>query len=250
MAQALDEIGTAVPLDRHRRIRFVLPLAEVQGAPANQQRALVVGEAQFVRPVGLVHGRGRFQEGKDRVGIFSRDPCIARKRHGRIEQFAVARLTRVQHRIELIGGPRTDPVFAIRRNIGCEQCPKGRIHLETATELPGTRIGVTGNAIPCPREILASLEHIRIGRRCNSRRPGNLLRLGHALRTRCPHPRAGRQHHAEYDDGGLEHPQTGHHRSPSNSVGCCRRAASGASLSPQETDRLAPAAKQGRQPLR
>ena len=53
MAEALDQIGAAIPFGRLAGIRLVLALAEVERAPAQDQLAIVIGEAEVVLPVPL-----------------------------------------------------------------------------------------------------------------------------------------------------------------------------------------------------
>ena len=69
MAQALHQVGAAIPLGALIRVGAELTLPEVEGAPADQQIALVVGESQFMRPVFLAHRRHRLQVGEEGVRV-------------------------------------------------------------------------------------------------------------------------------------------------------------------------------------
>jgi hypothetical protein len=51
VAEALDEIGAAVPLLRLLRVGLVFAFLEVERAPADQELALVERKAKLVRPV-------------------------------------------------------------------------------------------------------------------------------------------------------------------------------------------------------
>ena len=64
VAQAIDEVGTAVPLCVARGIRLVGNRAEVQRTPHRQRGLRLVRKAYGGRQVGLCHGRQAFKVGQ------------------------------------------------------------------------------------------------------------------------------------------------------------------------------------------
>src|SRR5271156_6113309 len=108
MPEPLDEIGSTVPLCRLVLVRLVLAFFEKESAPAQDQRAVVEGESQIVRAVALPDRRGGLQIGEDRIAVWPRDLGVGTERHRRIKQAAVWKASRMQHRVELVRGPRSD----------------------------------------------------------------------------------------------------------------------------------------------
>src|ERR1700685_351695 len=101
------------------RVRLVLAFFEKERAPAQDQRAVIEGESQVVRAVALPDRRDGLQIGEDRVAVWPRDLGVGTKRHRRIKEAAVWKASGMQHRVELVRGPRSDPRLAIRRDVGC-----------------------------------------------------------------------------------------------------------------------------------
>ena len=89
VAEAVDEIGAAVPLGRLGRRRLELAgWKNSRFQPLTSERKLS-GKGRSVGRRVLVHGRHGLQEGEDRVRVRARDAREVRVGHGRIELLAM-----------------------------------------------------------------------------------------------------------------------------------------------------------------
>jgi hypothetical protein len=209
VAEALHQIGAAIPLIGFCGIRFVLALGEEQSPPADNQRAVVIGKPQIMRLVLQLHGRHRLHEGEDRVAVGPGDLGVGAERHCRIQQAAVRKASRVQRRIELIRGPFADAGVSIGRDIRGIERAERRGHRASTREQLAARCCVAGDAVAGLREIFSARDDRRLV-------AGGGLALGGGLRC---------GHHEECQRS--EHCRTsefvevrGHRDLPLNSVRC------------------------------
>ena len=146
--QALYQVRATVPLRRLLGIGLVFALVEVQCAPAGQQFALAVGEAQLMGPIALAHRCQRFQIGKDGVRIGARHPGIAGEGKRRVEQRFILGLPRVHGAVEVRRGPFADAGLRVGRDVRrinrAERCRHGQA---TGELLPAAG-RVAGDAVP------------------------------------------------------------------------------------------------------
>ena len=155
MAEAFDQIGAAVPLRRFGRIGLVLAFLEEQRAPAEDQRAVVEGKVQIVRPVDLLHRRDRAQIGIDRVAVLARHLGVGGERHRRIDQPAVGETPVMHHLVELVGRPHPDAGLRIGRDVGGVERAERRLHRQAAGKGLAFARGVAGDAVAGAREVFA-----------------------------------------------------------------------------------------------
>ena len=155
MPKPLDEISSPVPLRRLARVRLVLAFFEKERAPAQDQRAVIEGELQIVRAVGLPNGRDGLQIGEDRIAVWTSDLGVGTERHRRIKKAAVWKASRMHRRVKLIQGPCSDTRLAIRRDVGCVERPERRRHRQASGEEFAFGGSVAGDAVASPGQIFA-----------------------------------------------------------------------------------------------
>ena len=164
MAEALDKIGAAVPFAGLGGIRLELARGKIQRAPAEDQRAIVVGKTKIVRAVGGSHRTDRHQVGEDRVAVLARDLRVRAEWHRRVEQSAVRVASGVERPVELVRRPGTDSGLGIGRDVRGVERAERRRHRAPAGEKRLFRRGVAGDAIAGPGEIFAARDERGIRR--------------------------------------------------------------------------------------
>ncbi len=94
------------------------------------------------------------------------DPRERGIRHRRIERGTVFPHALAHRVVELFEGVPADAVFFIRRDIGGVDGADRRLHRQTAGErFPCFAVGVAGDTVPRPRQILPLLNQIAVRRR-------------------------------------------------------------------------------------
>ena len=168
VAQAFHQIAAAL---QHRvNLRVGDKVARRRGEdaaperqrPAHRQRPWDVGvlvgdihRLHAVHKVGVHGAHVRFADPRER-GI----------RHRRIERGTVFPHALAHRVVELFEGVPADAVFFIRRDIGGVDGADRRLHRQTAGErFPCFAVGVAGDTVPRPRQILPLLNQIAVRRR-------------------------------------------------------------------------------------
>ncbi|VFT75086.1 Uncharacterised protein [Klebsiella aerogenes] len=168
VAQAFHQIAAAL---QHRvNLRVGDKVARRRGedaAPESQRPA----HRQRPRDVGvLVGGIHRFHA-MHKVGVHGAhvrftDPRERGIRHRRIERGTVFPHALTHRVVKLFEGVPADAVFFIRRDIGGVDGADRRLHRQTAGErFPRFAVGVAGDTVPRPRQILPLLNQIAVRRR-------------------------------------------------------------------------------------
>ena len=121
-----------------------------------QERKLSHSDGQAERFLDGLPDRGDGpQIGEDRIAIWTSDLGVGTERHRRIKQAAVGKASSMQHRVELVRGPCSDPGLAIGRDIGCVERPEWSWHRQAAGEEFAFGGSVAGDAVAGPGEIFA-----------------------------------------------------------------------------------------------
>ena len=200
MAQAVDDVGAAVPLGR--LAGSVLERrggAEEQQVPAGDREAEVQRERQPVGRRVVVHRRDRLQIGQHGVGVGAADVGELRIGQGGVEVVALVVDPLVQGAVELVRRPGPDAGLLVGGDVGRVDHPEGRVQPEAAGEGLAAVAGVAGHAVAHDHQVLAAAHLVCVGRGV---RDGPGLHLGRRGR---PGRRGGHAALAEGETGEAEH---------------------------------------------
>ena len=127
MSQAIDQIGSPVPLIGLPQILLELLWFKIQEAPACQQTAQIIGKVQGMRLIGLMNRLDRLQKGEQCIGILTRDERVVGVGKYGIQQAAIGCLAEMERLPEIVGTPISYSGFFVGRDIGPEEFAKWRV---------------------------------------------------------------------------------------------------------------------------
>ena len=161
MADALDQIATAIPFRALLLVRHQNAGLEEQPVPAAHHDAIVERPAQFRRARRMLDRRQRRQIGADGKNVLSRQFCEIRIGEGRVIARAVARDAEAQGAVEVVIAPGAQAGLAVRRQIGRVDDAEGGIDRLA----PGERFcrigGVAAGAVAGVGQRLAARDILR-----------------------------------------------------------------------------------------
>ena len=163
MAEALGQIGAAIPLGALVRIRHKCPGREVQPIPHPHGRANVERKRQLIWLDRILHGRNGVEIGADRQRVVARHLGVIGVGHGRIEVPAIA-TGALGHRVdELVVGPGADAGRRIGRDVRRQDDAERRFDRAPAGKVvAAARQRMAGRAIADDRQIAAALDLLEI----------------------------------------------------------------------------------------
>ena len=173
VAQALHQVGAAVPDGVLLRVGHEGGLVGEHRIPVGQAPALVEGEVHAQGLVGLGHRRHALaQVGPQRGHVLVAHLGVGGVRHGRVEPVAIGGHAVAHRAVEGRIAPATDAVLRVRRDVGGVDRAEGGFQRTAAGHLGAARGGVAGHAVAQLGHIAALGHQTGLGRAAEAGAPG------------------------------------------------------------------------------
>ena len=195
MAEALHQIGAAVPFGAACRVRRVDAGLQIEKVPAQHQPAHAERPRQIGRRRLLGDRRHAALEVRvQRMHVRVVDACERGVRHRRIQMPAVLANAFAQRTREIGFGVVADAAGLVGRDVGRDDRAERRLHRQAAGERHLARAGVAADAVAGARQVETSLDQCvwRFSRRrdgCRGRRGRSRCRRCIGRRWRRARPR-------------------------------------------------------------